>query len=87
MKKSRIEILKGKLRRMGESDAIHPDMPEDVAESFISHLSFDPDVGPIMARDWRPDHRNDEPWIRDLLDAQPGRKNSRRLLPENEDVN
>jgi len=70
-RKSRVEILRGKLRRMGERDDIHPEMPEDVAEAFVAHLRFDPCVGPIMARDWRPDHRNEQPWIKKLLDDQP----------------
>lgn len=70
-KKSRVEILRGKLRRMGESDDVHPDMPEDVAEVFIAHLRFDPCVGPKIARDWRPDRRNEEPWIKEMLDNQP----------------
>ncbi len=70
-KKSRVEILRGKLRRMGESDAIHPAMPEDVAEAFLAHVRFDPCVGPIAARDWSPEHRNEQPWIKGLLDSQP----------------
>lgn len=71
MRKSRTEILRGKLLRMGESDLLHPDMPDDVADAFIAHLRFDPDCGAIAARAWRPDHRNEEPWIRKLLADQP----------------
>ena len=71
MRKSRVEILRGKLRRMGECDEIHPAMTEEVAESFIAELQLDPDVGAIAARDWRPDHRNEQPWIKGFLDAQP----------------
>lgn len=70
-KKSRMEILRGRLRRMGESDDLHPDMPDDVAETFLAHLRFDPDCGAIAARNWRPDRRNEEPWIRTLMADQP----------------
>ena len=69
-KKSRLEILRGKLKRMGECDDVHPEMPEEVAEAFIAELRFDPDVGAIAARAWRPDHRNEQPWIKNLLDDQ-----------------
>ena len=69
-KKSRLEILRGKLKKMGECDEVHPEMPEDVAEAFIAELRFDPDCGAIAARTWRPDHRNEEPWIKHLLDDQ-----------------
>lgn len=78
MKKSRVEILKGKLRRMGESDALHPEMPDDVANAFLAELQLDPEDGPVAARKWRPDNRNEQPWIIDLMESQPGRK--RRTL-------
>ena len=68
MKKSRIAILRGKLRRMGESDELHPEMPDDVADAFIAELRLDPDVGAIAARAWRPDNRNEEPWIKGMFD-------------------
>ncbi len=68
MKKSRVAILRGKLKRMGESDDLHPEMPDDVADAFIAELSLDPDVGAIAARSWRPDHRNEQPWIKGMLD-------------------
>lgn len=70
-KKSRVEILQGKLRRMGESDALHPEMPEEVAEAFIAELRFDPCCAAMAAHNWRPDNRNEEPWIREMLDTQP----------------
>lgn len=70
-KKSRVEILRGKLRRMGESDAIHPEMPDDVADIFLAHVRFDPDCAAIAARSWSPAHRNEQPWIKQLMDSQP----------------
>lgn len=72
-KKSKVEILRGKLKRIGESDDIHPDMPEDVADSFLAELRFDPDCGAIAALSWRPDNRNEEPWIKEMLEGQPRR--------------
>ncbi len=69
-KKSRVEILRGKLKRMGESDDIDPEMPEDVADSFLAELRFDPDCGAIAARSWRSDNRNEQPWIKEMLDGQ-----------------
>ena len=68
MKKSRVAILRGKLKRMGESDELHPEMPDDVADAFIAELRLDPDVGAIAARAWRPDHRNEQPWIKGMFD-------------------
>ncbi len=73
-KKSRVEILRGKLTRMGESSDIHPDMPDDVADAFLAHLRFDPDCAAIAARTWRPDHRNEQTWIKGLLESQPRRR-------------
>lgn len=49
---------------MGESDDISSEMPEDVADLFLPDLRFDPDCGAIAARSWRPDHRNEQAWIK-----------------------
>jgi hypothetical protein len=76
MKKSRVEILRGKLRRMGESDELHPAMPDDVADSFLAELRLDPDVGAIAARSWRPDNRNEQPWIREMFADDRRRRES-----------
>jgi hypothetical protein len=73
MKKSRVEILRGKLKKMGESDEIDSSMPEDVADCFLAELRFDPDCGAIAARSWRPHNRNEQPWIKEMLDSA-GRK-------------
>lgn len=73
-KKSRVEILRGKLRRMGESDDVHPEMPEEVASSFLAHVRFDPDCGAIAARSWSPTNRNQQPWIAEMLKRQPVRR-------------
>lgn len=70
-KKSRVEILRGKLKRMGESDDIDPEMPEEVADSFLAELRFDPDCGAIAARSWHSNNRNEQPWIKAMLDDQP----------------
>jgi hypothetical protein len=69
-KKSRLEILRGKLRRMGETAAIRDDMPEDVAESFIAELQFCPDCGADAAKNWRPDNRNEQPFIKEMFAEQ-----------------
>ena len=76
MRKSRVEILRGKLRRMEESDELHPEMPDDVADSFLAELRLDPDVGAIAARSWRPDNPNEEPWIKEMLDDDRRRRES-----------
>ncbi|HEX7705900.1 MAG TPA: hypothetical protein VF701_05515 [Thermoanaerobaculia bacterium] len=70
-KKSRVEILRGKLRRMGESDDIHPEMTEDAADAFLAEIRFNPCGGPIAARAWSPSHRNHQPWIAEMLANQP----------------
>ena len=47
-------------------------MPEHVAEAFLAELRFDPCCGAIAARSWRPDHRNEQPWIKEMFDCQQG---------------
>lgn len=71
MKKTNVEKLRGKLVRMGESDAIHPEMTEAVAEAFLAELRFDPDTGAIAARNWSPENRNEQTWIEEMMNAQP----------------
>ena len=61
---------------MGESDDVHPEMPEDVADSFLAHVRFDPDCGAIAARMWSPSHRNHQPWIAEMLKRQPVERSS-----------
>jgi hypothetical protein len=86
-KRSKVEILRGKLRRLGVSDEVHTGMPEDVAGSFIAELRFCPDTGAIAARNWRPDHRNEQPWIREMLDAQRRlRARAKGVVPSSEGV-
>lgn len=84
-KKSRVEILRGKMRRMGESDEVHPEMTAEVADSFLAQIRFDPDCGAIAARSWSPSKRNEQPWIAEMLSSQPlssttRRKNSKELV-------
>jgi hypothetical protein len=80
MRKSRVEILRGKLRRMGETSELHPEMPDEVAESFLAELRFDPNVGAIAARSWRPDHPTEQPWIKGMLDDDRRRRASSKPL-------
>lgn len=95
-KKSRLEILRGKLKRMGESDDVHPAMPDEVAEAFLAELQFDPDCGAIAARSWRPGKRNEQPWIKEMLESQPSsganarsgaRSRMKAFVPPDEPVN
>jgi len=65
-KKSRLEVLRGKLRRMGELATIHNAMPEAIAESFIAEMRFCPDCAGAAARNWRPGMRGS------LLAVAPG---------------
>jgi hypothetical protein len=74
MKKSRLEILRGKLRRMGETAAIRDDMPEDVAESFIAELQLCPDCAAAAAKNWRPDNRNEQLFIKEMFADQRTRQ-------------
>jgi len=53
-KKSRLEVLRGKLRRMGELAPIHDEMPENIAASFIAEMRICPDCAAAAARNWRP---------------------------------
>lgn len=59
---------------MGERDDVHPEMTEEVANSFLAEIRFNPDVAPIAARSWSPSHRNEQPWIGKMLAEQPGRR-------------
>ena len=92
MKKSRVAILRGKLKRMGESDDLHPQMPDDAADAFIALLRLDPDVGAIAACAWRPYYRNERPWIKEMserrmLKASTPRRALAEFDPTDEQVN
>ena len=83
MKKSRVAILRGRLKRMGESDDLHPQMPEDAADAFIALLRLDPDIAAIAARAWRPYYRNEKPWIKEMSDRRMREASTpRRALAE-----
>lgn len=56
-KKSRLEVLRGKLQRIGEHGPIHDAMPENIAESFIAEMRFCPDCAAAAAKNWRPGMR------------------------------
>jgi hypothetical protein len=53
-KKSRLEILRGKIARQGIKVTIRDDMPEEVAASFIAEMTLCPDCAAAAAQNWEP---------------------------------
>lgn len=62
VRKSKLEILRGRLRRAGFSDPIRDDMPEDVAAAFLFEMNLCPDCAAAAASNWRPDQRTEVDW-------------------------
>lgn len=58
-RKTKLEILRGKLQRSGFTDPIRDDMPEEVAASFLAEMTLWPDCAAAAAREWAPDDRTE----------------------------
>ena len=63
MKKSRLEILRGKLEKSGIRVALRDDMPEDVAALFIREMLVCPDCAGAAAQNWTPEYDTTMPEI------------------------
>lgn len=53
-KKSRLEVLRGKIARAGLRVTIRDDMPEEIAESFLGEMRLCLDCAAAGAAQWSP---------------------------------
>ena len=68
VRKSRLEVLRGKLKRAGFTEPIRDDLPEDVAASLIAEMWLCPCCAAAGAARWQPPTEEERPDLKELLE-------------------